>query len=81
MPVFTSEDFRFLTPADPQRVWQELTRTGEPAAHLYGLAIQTDWEPQMEDVLDSADQQEPGISDVHSASSQTASDGTAYNTW
>ena len=46
MPVFTSEDFRFLTPADPQRVWQELTRTGEPAAHLYGLAIQTDWEPQ-----------------------------------
>jgi hypothetical protein len=29
----------------------------------------------------SVDQQEPGIVDVHSGSSQTALDGTAYNTW
>jgi hypothetical protein len=27
------------------------------------------------------DQQDPGISDVHSGSEQTSSDGTAYNTW
>jgi len=27
------------------------------------------------------DQQEPGITDVHSASSQTAGDGTSYSTW
>ena len=46
MPVLTSEVFRFLTPADPRDVWNELTRTGEPVAHLYGLTIQTDWEPQ-----------------------------------
>jgi general secretion pathway protein G len=42
---------------------------------------QANWEPQMEDTLMAADQQEPGISDVHSASSTLSSDGTAYNTW
>ncbi len=46
MSILTSEVFRFLTPAHPQDVWNELTRAGEPAAHLYGLIIQTDWEPQ-----------------------------------
>ena len=45
MPVLTSEVFRFLTPASPQDAWQELTRTGEPAAHLYGLTVHTDWAP------------------------------------
>jgi general secretion pathway protein G len=39
------------------------------------------WEPHQEDVLLSVDQQDPGIDDVHSASTATASDGTAYNTW
>jgi hypothetical protein len=34
-----------------------------------------------DEVLLSIDQQEPGIIDVHSASSNTASDGTAYSTW
>ena len=34
-----------------------------------------------EDVMMSVDQQDPGITDVHSASSGTASDGTAYSTW
>ncbi len=46
MPVLTSEVFRFLTSAHPQDVWTELTRTGEPVTHHYGLTIQTDWEPQ-----------------------------------
>jgi hypothetical protein len=27
------------------------------------------------------DQQDPGISDVHSGATQTSSDGTAYSTW
>jgi len=40
-----------------------------------------DWEPQQEDVTLSVDQQDPGIDDVHSASTQVGSDGTAYNTW
>jgi general secretion pathway protein G len=42
---------------------------------------QPNWEVVQEDVLLAVDQQEPGISDVHSAASGTASDGTAYNTW
>jgi general secretion pathway protein G len=39
------------------------------------------WQPVQEDVLTSVDQTEPGISDVHSGSSATSSEGTAYNTW
>jgi general secretion pathway protein G len=43
---------------------------------------QANWEVvQEEDTIMSADQQEPGISDVHSASNATASDGTAYSSW
>jgi general secretion pathway protein G len=39
------------------------------------------WEPVQEDVLLSADQTDPGISDIHSGAKGTASDGSAYNTW
>ncbi|HKI24961.1 MAG TPA: prepilin-type N-terminal cleavage/methylation domain-containing protein [Candidatus Sulfotelmatobacter sp.] len=39
------------------------------------------WEVVQEDVTMAVDQQEPGITDVHSASTATASDGTAYSTW
>ncbi len=42
---------------------------------------QPNWEVVQEDVMQSAEQQEPGISDVHSASNATASDGTAYSSW
>jgi general secretion pathway protein G len=41
-----------------------------------------DWTvDQEQDTVMSVDQQEPGIDDVHSASAQIGSDGTAYNTW
>ena len=33
------------------------------------------------DTIMTVDQQQPGIYDVHSGSSATGSDGTAYNTW
>jgi len=33
------------------------------------------------DTIMTVDQQEPGIYDVHSGSTVTGSDGTAYNTW
>jgi general secretion pathway protein G len=33
------------------------------------------------DTIMTVNQQEPGIYDVHSGSSVTGSDGTAYNTW
>ncbi|HYM78296.1 MAG TPA: prepilin-type N-terminal cleavage/methylation domain-containing protein [Candidatus Dormibacteraeota bacterium] len=45
------------------------------------MTRQPNWEVVQEDVLMAVDQQEPGITDVHSASSNTASDGTAYSTW
>jgi general secretion pathway protein G len=41
----------------------------------------TNWEVVQEDVMLAVDQQDPGITDVHSASSGTASDGTAYSSW
>jgi general secretion pathway protein G len=41
----------------------------------------TEWTVQQEDSLMAVDQQEPGIVDVHSTSSTTGSDGTAYSTW
>lgn len=45
------------------------------------MTRQTNWEVVQEDVLMAVDQQEPGITDVHSSSNATASDGTAYSTW
>jgi general secretion pathway protein G len=39
------------------------------------------WTVDQEDSLLSVDQQETGISDVHSGSSQISTDGTAYSTW
>jgi general secretion pathway protein G len=45
------------------------------------MTRQTNWEVVQEDVLKAVDQNDPGITDVHSASSATASDGTAYSSW
>ena len=39
------------------------------------------WQVQQEDVMQSIDQQEPGITDVHSGSDATSSDGTPYSEW
>jgi len=45
------------------------------------MTRQTNWEVVQEDVMLAVDQNDPGITDVHSASNGTASDGTAYSTW
>lgn len=45
------------------------------------MTRQTNWETIQEDVMQAVDQQDPGITDVHSASNATASDGTAYSSW
>ena len=45
------------------------------------MTHEANWEVKQEDVLLTADQQDPGIDDVHSASNATGSDGTAYSTW
>ena len=39
------------------------------------------WQVEMEDVLQSINQQEPGITDVHSGSNAIGSDGTTYSQW
>jgi general secretion pathway protein G len=39
------------------------------------------WQVESTDTLQSLDQTEPGITDVHSGSSETGSDGTPYSTW
>ena len=39
------------------------------------------WTVEQEDSVMSVDQQEPGISDVHSGAEGTSSDGTAYSSW
>lgn len=45
------------------------------------MTHEPNWEVVQQDILLSVEQQDPGITDVHSASTGTASDGTAYNTW
>ena len=45
------------------------------------MTNEVNWEVVQEEVLLSVDQQDPGISDVHSASSGMATDGTAYSSW
>src|ERR1700688_4398235 len=39
------------------------------------------WTVDQEDTVLSVDQQDPGISDVHSGAGGTSSDGTAYSSW
>jgi general secretion pathway protein G len=45
------------------------------------MTHETNWEVVEDETLLSVDEQDPGITDVHSASTATASDGTSYNTW
>jgi general secretion pathway protein G len=40
-----------------------------------------EWEVIQEDSVMALDQTQPGITDVHSKSTQMSSEGTAYNTW
>jgi len=39
------------------------------------------WQTVTEDVIVTVDQNEPGISDVHSGAPRTGTDGTAYAQW
>jgi general secretion pathway protein G len=45
------------------------------------MTNEANWEVVQEDVLLTVDQQDPGISDVHSASGAISTDGTAYSSW
>jgi general secretion pathway protein G len=39
------------------------------------------WVTATDDTLESVDQSEPGINDIHSGSEQTGSDGQPYSSW
>ena len=39
------------------------------------------WTTVQEDIMTAADQTQPGITDVHSGSEATSTDGTAYSSW
>lgn len=41
----------------------------------------TTWQLEQEQILTSVDQRGPGISDVHSGSTQVSTEGTPYNDW
>jgi competence protein ComGC len=45
------------------------------------MTNRANWVVALKNAHSAVDQTEPGISDVHSASTATGSDGTAYNTW
>ena len=45
------------------------------------ITNEVDWVPVQEDSLMAIDQTEPGIVDVHSGASGTATDGSAYTSW
>lgn len=45
------------------------------------ITREPNWEVIDDEYLLSADQQDPGISDVHSASNAIATDDTAYSSW
>jgi len=45
------------------------------------MTHEPNWEVVQDEVVLSVDQQDPGITDVHSASNNTAMDGTAYSSW
>ena len=42
---------------------------------------QKDWTVEQEDVLMAVDQQQPGITDVHSNCPGNSADGSAYSSW
>jgi general secretion pathway protein G len=45
------------------------------------MTKEPNWEVVEDEYLLSADQQDPGLIDVHSASNALASDGTVYSSW
>ena len=56
MPPFASEQFRAITRANPECVWDALTTTGVPLDYLHGMTVDTDWQPGARVTLALADQ-------------------------
>jgi general secretion pathway protein G len=70
---------------DKQRAPQSLDELVS-AGYLRSIPIDpftksADWEVVMEDVMNSIDQTQPGITDVRSTATGVSTEGTAYNSW
>jgi len=70
---------------DKQRAPQSLEELSQ-AGYLKDIpkdpcTKQPDWRVDTEDTLLAVDQNQPGITDVHSVCPLTAADGTAYSEW
>lgn len=65
----------------PQSLDDLVTAKYLPQIPVDPMTHETNWEVVEDKVLLSADQDDPGITDVHSASNGTATDGSAYSTW
>ena len=86
------EDLRTLRSAidsytvDKQKAPQTLDDLVE-AGYIKALPVdpfthRTDtWVPGQDDTLQTIDQTEPGINDVHSGAQEVSSDGSAYSSW
>ncbi|HUR37566.1 MAG TPA: prepilin-type N-terminal cleavage/methylation domain-containing protein [Terriglobales bacterium] len=70
---------------DKQRAPQSLDELVS-AGYLRSIPVDpftkaADWEVVMEDVMNSIDQTQPGITDVRSTATGVSTEGTAYNSW
>jgi uncharacterized protein YndB with AHSA1/START domain len=45
VPVLASELFHAVTRASPASVWDALTATGSPLSYLFGMRVESDWQP------------------------------------
>jgi len=45
VPVLASELFHAVTRASPAAVWDALTATGSPVGYLFGMTVESDWQP------------------------------------
>jgi general secretion pathway protein G len=76
------DEYTFDKEAAPQSI-EDLVREG----YLRELPLdpftgkRDTWRPVMEDAMQTVNQREPGIFDVHSGSEATALDGSKYSDW
>lgn len=65
----------------PQSLDDLVTAKYIPQIPVDPMTHETNWEVIEDKTLLSANQEDPGITDVHSASDATSSDGSTYSSW
>jgi general secretion pathway protein G len=75
------EQYRLDKHQSPQSLDDLVTAGYLPKLPIDPMTNKADWTTEPEDSTTAVDPQQQGIGKVHSASTGTAIDGTAYNTW